>query len=156
MATTIGIVYAAGSKAVRRIISPDNDAQLTKPGLAGAGETLLIAPKPSNFNVQKPDLAYCKAQVKTQTGIDPPNLTCAVIDNTNTVRAIIAADPALDSVSGMTVVGCYSPQIAAGCTYDPASGLFTAPAVTIPAGTNKVNGKPVASQIIPAAVIPKP
>jgi hypothetical protein len=121
-ATTIGIVYAAGSKAVRRIIAPDRDAQLLTPGWAGAGETLLITARPADFNVQKPDIAWAKAQVKAQTGVAPPDLTCAVIDKTNTVEAIIAADPALDAIPGKTVVACYSPQIAAGCTYDATSG----------------------------------
>jgi hypothetical protein len=60
-------------------------------------------------------------------------------------EAIIAADPALDTIAGKTVVGCYSPQIAPGCTYDATSGLFTAPAVTLPS-----------SQVIPATVIAEP
>lgn len=144
-AKTIGIVYAAGSKAVRRIIAPDNDAQLLTPGWAGAGETLLITARPADFNGEQPDIAWAKAQVKASTGIDPPDLTCAVIDKTGTVEAVIAADPALDTIAGKTVVGCYSPQIAPGCTYDATSGLFTAPAVTLPS-----------SQVIPATVIAEP
>lgn len=146
-ATTFGVVYATGSKMIRRIIVPDNDAQLQS-GFAGQGETLLVAP------VGPHDVAACSVIVHSATGVVPPDPTCAVVDKTNTVIGMVSADPAIDALPGVTLVSAYSPQIAPGCAYDPATGLFTAPSVTISAGTDPL-GNPVLQQMIPATVIQK-
>lgn len=148
-ATTFGIVYATGSKMVRRIILPDDDTELLNGNHVGPGETMLVSPSGSH------DLATCQALVKQATGVAPPDAACAVLDKNNAVVAVIMADPAIDTHPAGTVVKAYG-GVCVGCTYDLLSDQFTAPSYTIPAGIDKITRLPTLQQDMPARVIAKP
>jgi len=86
-----GIVYASGSKMIRRIIVPERETALTDgTHRAGPGETMLIANG-------RADLESCAEHVRVATGVKPPRLRCAVLDQQNNVVDTILADPALDT-----------------------------------------------------------
>ena len=149
--TEMEVIYGATNGEIRRVIVPDDDAQLG-PQLAGAGEGYVIAPKGADAT----------AVVKAKTGIDPPVLTSAAVDGSGNVVGVIAADPLIDRpvVPNTSLVTAY-PGVAAGQTYDAVAQTFTAPAtsVTIPAGTKLLNGTVLpAPEIIqtPATVVAKP
>ena len=149
MPSTYGIVYATASKALRRIVIPDSGTAIGGIALA-AGKSLLVVLAGNND-----ELPDWENHVFIATGAVPPTLTCAVIDNTNTVQGIICADAAIDSApAGLTMVQTYAQQIRIGCTYVPATGLFWTEPYTIPAHSK---GNPSALPLnVPAAVIPKP
>jgi hypothetical protein len=144
MATTFGIVYATGSKMVRRVILPDHDDELLGGLHVGPGESMLV--KPSGPS----DIFTCQAHVKTATGVQPLDPRCAVVDNTNTVVAVILADPALDSHPAGALVSCYDPSINVGHTYSPSTKLFTSPQVVLAAIPSKGRATPT---IIPPTVV---
>lgn len=175
MAATFAIVYATASKAHRRTIADDSGqislgtmpdgvtaaVVVSHPNAPpsyhplAAGESALIETVPPNA-VSGSDYYGWLTAIQNATGVAPPQITCALIDNTNTVQHIVCADPAIDAApAGFTLVQCYSPWITVGCTYDPIGGLFTAPGYTIPAGApgNKGTALP---KVVPAAVIPLP
>lgn len=129
-----GIVYATGSKMIRRLIVSDDPNYDFTPH-AGQGESVLVADKANGS-----DLNAAKAVILAAEGVAPPDPTCAIIDKNGNVVQIIAADPALDVVAGHTLVAAYV-GVSAGCTYDAASATFTAPLVVTPAGVDK-GGKP--------------
>jgi hypothetical protein len=152
--TQFAIVVSTATKAIRRIIMPHADIQLTN-GTHGvaAGETMLIFPVPANAIAYTPD--KWPGLVQQATGVlPPPSPTCALIDAGNIVRGVICADPALDSApSGFTMVACYSPQIGVGFSYNPVTGLFSSPTVTLPANSR---GNPSALPVvIQPVVVPK-
>ena len=119
MATTFGIIYATGSKQIRRIIVPDVDqALLDGTHTTLPGETLLIGTGSS-------DLDSCNTLVLKATGVAPPDLHCAIVDNKNIVVSVLKADPDLDSIPGATLIACYSPKIAVGCIYNTITKLFS-------------------------------
>jgi hypothetical protein len=155
MSKNFGIVVSATSKAIRRVIMVDNDNALTDGTHAVApGEQLLILPVPPNAIAYTPN--QWPGLVQTATGVLPPTMVCALVDNTNTVVQLVVAEAGLDPApAGFTMVQCYSPWITIGCTYDAVAGLFTAPGFTIPAGApgNKGTALP---KVVPATVIPKP
>jgi hypothetical protein len=155
MSNNFGIVISATSKAIRRVIMVDNDAALTNgTHPVFAGEQLLILPVPPNAIAYRPD--QWPGLVQTATGVLPPAMTCALIDNTNTVVQLVVAEVGIDPApAGFTMVQCYSPAIAIGHTYDLVTGLFTAPGYTIPAGAPGNHGTAI-PKIVPPAVIPKP
>jgi hypothetical protein len=170
---TYAIIYATVSKAIRRVIADDDglasigtmpdgvtpavlcahtNGQPTSYHPLGAGESAIVHIPPNVTTPAKP--ADWIAAVLAATGVTPPNITCALIDNTNTVTDVITADPAIDAApSGRTMVQCYSPLIGVGCTYDSISGLFTIPSYTIPVGNkNNPGSTPL---VIPAVLIAK-
>jgi hypothetical protein len=153
-ATTFGIVISATSKAIRRVIMVDHDAALTNgTHVLQPGEQLLALPVPPNA------IAYVPSQwpglVQAATGVLPPTMTCALIDNTNTVVHLIMAEVGIDPAPvGFTMVQCYSPLITIGCTYDAGTGLFTVPSFTIPGGAPGNKGTAI-PKVVPATVIPK-
>lgn len=143
MATNFGIIYATGSKAIRRIIVPDRDTALTDgTHLAGTGETLLVAAGPAN------DLATCMALVQEATGQVSPYPKCVVVDKTNKVVAYAMADPALDTHPLGTLLMVSADGIAVGATFDPLIKSFTNPPTITPAGTILKDGSTVPTDII--------
>lgn len=142
-----GIVYATGSKMVRRIIVTDDEKTLDQRHV-GPGESLLIADKAKGS-----DLFAARAAVKLATGIDPPSHECAVVDKAGNVVKIIAADPVIDAVEGHDLVAAYK-GVTTECTYDKASDTFTAPTKVIPAGVDE-RGNPVPETTV-GGPVPKP
>lgn len=142
-----GIVYATGSKMVRRIIVSDDEKALDQRHV-GLGESLLLADKAKGS-----DLFAARAAVKLATGIDPPSHECAVVDKVGAVVKIIAADPAIDTVEGHDLVAAYK-GVTTECTYDNASDTFTAPVKTIPASIDE-KGNPVPQKTV-GGPVPKP
>lgn len=115
---TFGIVYATGSKMVRRIIVPDDPAMLHNgTHRVGPGETMLVV-------TGRHDLESCEAHVKDATGVMPPRLVCAVVNARNTITDLICADPEIDTLPDATMVHAYSPDVEIGGTYDPVERRF--------------------------------
>jgi hypothetical protein len=98
-ATQIGIVYATGSGILRRLIVPDDDAELVDKHPVALGETMLVVSAKTIKNQ-----ADVEAAVALVIGKPVPSARCAVVDAAGTVVNVIMADPALDSVSGATLV----------------------------------------------------
>lgn len=171
---TYAIIYGTTSKMIRRVIA-DDDGQVSigtmpdgitpavickHPNAASgffplaAGETAIVAiTSGTAAGVGAP--AQWAAQVLARTGVTPPVIVCALIDQTHTVVSVIHADPAVDlAPGGLTMVQCYAPSITVGCTYDPIAGLFTSLGGTIPPHTpGNATNLPIA--VLPA-LIPKP
>lgn len=150
MSTQFIIVYAAESKAIRRVIYPDDDNQQIA---ISDGEAVLVCPIK-----QKGDLFQWKALVEQATGVYPPDPLCAVVDpKDNTVLSVIMADPNLDThPDGHDLVAAYSDEIAAGDSYDKAAGLFIKAAYVAPEYTDRTTKEIVPAQLVPAIVIDKP
>jgi hypothetical protein len=130
-ATTLGIVYATGSKALRRFILPDNDSDLTNGTYPVApGETLLVATDTGDRSI-----ARLLSLIQAATGTIPADPRCAVVDAANKVVTVINADPALDSHPSGVLVSAYSPLIGIGNVWNPLTQLFSIPAITYPIGT---------------------
>src|SRR5215475_9034950 len=117
----VGIIYATGSKAIRRIIVPDVDSAL-KDGTnkVSSGETMLVSSGAS-------DLASCMAAVQQATGQVSPYPRCVVIDQANKVIDYAMADPALDTHPLGALVMVSVDGIAVGATFDPLTRMFTNP-----------------------------
>lgn len=97
-----------------------------------------------------------KAALKARVGFDPPDITCALVDSNNVVTSIIHADPAVDKSPSPDhlMIHCYSTQIIPGCTYDPATELFTTMEGLIPPHTpGNDTDDPI---VVPPQVILKP
>lgn len=119
MARNFGIVYASGSKAIRRIILPDTDAELlNSTHKLAPGEALLII-----TDGGASDLRSCEQAVEVATGIKPADPQCAVVAN-GAVVGIIKADPTIDRHSDGEIVSC-AKDIAVGDSYDAATKVFT-------------------------------
>lgn len=153
-ATNFGVIYAVGSAQIRRYYYPQDDNQLaTYPLLAGESMVQVArGPYASTAAWQ----AAVNTAVTNAAGKPPGDPRCAVVNGLNVVVNVINADPALDSIAGMTLVSCYSPLIGIGCIYNPGTTLFTIPSYTIPATTDKKTGQPVAAVVVAAQVIARP
>lgn len=118
MAAVFAIIYAEKTKAIRRIIVPDNEKEL--PGFFVApGETMLVC-RDSEY-----DLDTCNILVELATGVAPASSECAVVDPlTNRVLEFLHADPELDTLPGKTLVTKFDKRIAPGSLYDPAQKSF--------------------------------
>lgn len=136
MSSKVGIVYATQSGILRRVIFPDSDTSLSDgTHFVGAGETMLIAPLAEYNNAKsKADGTpqnQPEAQLfKTHTGKAWASGRCAVIDNTGLVVKTIHADPALDSINGMTLVS--SDVALPGWTWTLQSGFVPSVSVSVP------------------------
>jgi hypothetical protein len=152
---TYAVIYSSQSKAIRRVIADDDGLVVigTLPGTAtpavicnhsggqppsyhvlGVGESAIAVIPASAISPDRP--INWAAAVQKATGVVPPEITCALIDQSNVVQQVIRADPEVDSApAGFTMVQCYSPAIGIGCTYDPASGKFWTPESTLPPHT---------------------
>jgi hypothetical protein len=167
---TYAIVVSSATKAIRRVIAADGNGNV---GVAPNAISVTVA-QPNGATSHLPITAGEQilivtvagaahgpsdwvAQVQAITGVAPPNPTMALVDGTNTVQHVICGEAALDAanVTGFTAVDCYSPQITVGCTYDPNTTLFTAPAFTIPAGAAGNRGSALPKNVA-AIVIPRP
>ena len=154
--TKFGVVYSTNSAQIRRFIYPStSDAELNLPW-AGPGEAMVQVSRGPYVSTAAYQAAVNNA-VLAASGKSPGDPRCCVLDITNTVVAVIHADAGLDTISGKSLVQAYA-AIPIGSTYNPATGLFTSPPQTIPAGTFiKATGTVSLTQtIIPGAVIPKP
>lgn len=175
MTATYAIIYASVSKMHRRTIA-DDEGQISTgmmpdgvtpavvvshsrapPSLwpLVAGESALVQSVSPNA-VSADGYPQWVAAIQSATGIVPPQLICALVDGTNTVRGMIVADPAIDAApSGFTMVLAYSPLVTIGCTYNSSTGLFTAPGYTLPPGVPGNQGSAL-PKTVPATVIVKP
>jgi hypothetical protein len=146
------IIYATKTSALRRVVATDDPVPMSREAMGVLpGESVLVVNHSNPEGHGHHDWAQA---VEKETGIYPPTTTCALIEN-NIVKQIICADPDLDaSPTGQEMVLCYSPQIIAGCTYDPWTGLFTHPGGSLPPHSP---GNDTDSPIdVPPSVIPKP
>lgn len=138
-AGNIGVVYSCNAGQLRRVIIPDDDAQLAKGTWVGSGECILVV-----------DVATeVMAALEKATGVKPTNPLLAIVDPaTMKVDRVIAADPVLDPPPpGRLAVKAY-PGVAIGQSYDVARDTFR----TLPNPTRDINGKDV---IEPPADVPK-
>ena len=91
IATQLAVFYATESKILRRIVIPDDDAQL---------ERLVVPPGESVLRMQldRPhDEVSCRAEIAAAMGVAPPSGRCCVVDERGIVIAVCNADPALDA-----------------------------------------------------------
>lgn len=122
-APLFGITVTAGNACIRKFILPSVESGQINYARPGAGEilvTLKSGPYPSVLSY----LNAITAAITAATGKAPGDPTCAVIDETNTVVAVIMADASIDTIEGMTLVN--SPGVSIGATYNPATGVITA------------------------------
>jgi hypothetical protein len=109
-AMPVAIIYAAGSKAIRRVIVDDDEARLA--AHVDKGEGIVIVGRDVEghqvvrtekgdesvlFAGDYPDLAECEALVERLTGCRPEPSRCVVLDGDQNVVSEIMADPLLDA-----------------------------------------------------------
>jgi hypothetical protein len=88
----VGVIYAAGSKIIRRIVVPDHPRELA--GHVSQGEAL------AEFDSDGiPSMEACDAAVLAATGVKPPDPRCVVIDEKGDVVDVLMADPELDAAT---------------------------------------------------------
>ena len=119
-----GIVVSAGSKIIRRVVVPDNDATELSFHPVAAGEEMLVADLASA--PAAPDVsAILDWLVHGKTGVVPPSSRCAVVVKANAISGNVVdvkhADPAFDSVPGAVLM--LHPTVAIGWTWSASSGL---------------------------------
>jgi hypothetical protein len=91
LATRLVVVYATGSKILRRKIILDDASQLDL-HQPGPGESLLLLPLSAPF-----DDASCRAAIAAVTGAEPLSGRCCIIDAGGNVVSVCNADPTLDT-----------------------------------------------------------
>jgi hypothetical protein len=89
--TQLVVIYATGSKILRRTIIPDDDFQLAV-HQPGPGESRLLLPRAASH-----DDASCRAAIAVATGVIPPSGRCCIVDAAGTVIGVCNADPELDA-----------------------------------------------------------
>lgn len=107
MGTKIGIVYAANSKILRRVIFPDSDRELTDPAHVAQGETMLVRDIEEFLNRPQGQMftQWAEGIIEQATGKKPDNPRCVVVsDSTSLVTKVILADPELDTIGGCTLI----------------------------------------------------
>jgi hypothetical protein len=91
VATQPAVVYATQSKILRRMVIPDDDAQLERRAVP-PGEGVL------RMQLDRPhDESSCRAAIAAATGVVPPSGRCCAVDESGAVIAVCNADPALDA-----------------------------------------------------------
>lgn len=127
--TQFGIVYAIGSAQVRRFIYPTlSDAEIDSVPL-NAGEAVTRCSRGPYVST----IAWQNAvnlAVTNAAGKAPGDPRCCVISASGSVVGVILADPAIDTVAGMTLVS--SPQANIGWTWTSSGGFVSPPAVVLP------------------------
>src|SRR3954467_3125814 len=102
--TLFGIVYGTGSAQIRRYIYPSiSNSEIASQANLGPGESLTTCsngPYASTIAWQN----AVNTAVTTASGKAPGDPRCAVISSAGNVVGVILADPAIDSVAGMTLV----------------------------------------------------
>jgi hypothetical protein len=147
MSDVYGIIYADVGKSVRRIVvsdDPNYDYEIH----VHEGEALLLGDA-----TRGRDLRAAQRAIRDKFAVDPPEPLVALIDPSDTVVAMIMADPALDVVVGHTLIPAYA-GVAIGQTYDRDTDSFIVPETTIPAGVGPAG--PYDEYTIPAHPVPKP
>jgi hypothetical protein len=91
VATRFVVIYATGSKILRRKIVLDDESQLDL-HQPGPGESRLLLPLSAPF-----DDASCRAVIAAATGTEPLAGRCCIIDAGGNVVGVCNADPALDT-----------------------------------------------------------
>lgn len=148
MSTQFIIVYAAESKAIRRVVYPDDDKQQIA---LSVGEEVLVCPMKETG-----DLDQWKTLVERATGVYPPDPLCAVIEG-DVVVSVIMADPKLDvDPDGKQLVAAYSDKISAGDSYDKVADLFIKPAYVAPEYIDRQTNQVVAAKQVDAQIIERP
>lgn len=90
----VGIIYAARSGAIRRVVAADRAEQLA--AHLGTGEDLLVADA-SIFEGELPSLTLAQAAVAAKIGRQPEDSRCVIVDSSTwEVVDVILADPLLD------------------------------------------------------------
>jgi hypothetical protein len=85
------VIYATGSKILRRKIVLDDESQLDL-HQPGPGESLLLLPSLVPF-----DDASCRAAIAAATGTEPLAGRCCIIDAGGNVVGVCNANPTLDT-----------------------------------------------------------
>lgn len=117
------VVYATGSKQLRRIILPDDDPSLANGNFPLApGESMLVISDDGDHSLEA-----CRAHIKRHTGVDSPELRCALVSRTNVVTDILMADPDIDTHPDGMLIHAYAEEVRHECTYDPETKLFYTP-----------------------------
>jgi hypothetical protein len=133
------VVYSTVSGMLRRVIAAD-DGRVSlgevdgKPVVICGDGIHPLSPGESAVIGQaaRTDPAQWRRDIRAKTGFDPPELRCALLDG-NVVIEVVMADIAVDkSPDARVIVDCYSPLITTGCTYDPATELFSTPPGELP------------------------
>ncbi|MGA7259653.1 MAG: hypothetical protein WA709_01040 [Stellaceae bacterium] len=91
LALRLVVIYATGSKSLRRKIILDHESQLDL-HQPGPGESRLLLPLSAPF-----DDAACRAAIAVATGAEPFSGRCCVIDADSNVVGVCNADPTLDT-----------------------------------------------------------
>lgn len=117
---TVGVVFAAGTKALRRIIK--NSQELSKHGVVN-GESMLIGDVAENLSPEEFLLA-CENLVQAATGVKPADPRCAVVNGLGLVVEIIKADPAIDAYDRGSLVAC-AKEVTVGDSYNNTTKIFT-------------------------------
>lgn len=91
LAPRLVVIYATGSKTLRRKIILDHESQVEFHQL-GPGESRLLLPLSAPF-----DDAACRTAIALATGVEPVSGRCCVIDDGGTIIGVCNADPALDT-----------------------------------------------------------
>lgn len=127
-ATQLIVIYATGSKILRRKIIPDDDLQLAV-HQPGPGESRLLLPR-----TQPHDEASCRAAITSATGVIPPSGRCCIVDAAGNVVGVCNADPELDTHPAGQLV----PRDIAGPGDRQENGIFKRKYAVINRASNKV------------------
>jgi hypothetical protein len=150
-----GVVYSIGNVHVRRYVYSSDDSELDPAKICHPGEGLALVSRRPYLSTA----AYYKAisdAVTAAAGKPPATfLDCACVDANNVVDSVIHADASVDTLPGFTLIQSYDARVVAGCSYDPATGLFTIPGFTTPGGIDD-NGDSYPPVDVPPFTIPKP
>jgi hypothetical protein len=123
-ATLVGVIYSPRQRVIRRVIVPDNDAQLNDPAWLLAGERMLTLPLATYQAFQ--GRADLEANVAGQIGAAGSD-RCVLLDGRNVVQGVVFADPTID-VADLLPKGWSLVENAAGEVgqkWNAANGTFT-------------------------------
>lgn len=107
MPTKLAIVYGAVSGGLRYVVAPDSDDELDRVHAKRLlpGEAMLTVDLDS-VRVGKDGVSdsAIRAALEKYTGKPIPDPRCVVLDALGTVESVVCADPAIDAVSGKTLM----------------------------------------------------
>lgn len=130
------IIYGALSGIVRRVVVPDPGEVIDIQKHLGVGEDFTFDDLPEGR------IGIDVAEVMQRTkGITPLSPRCVVVDQNNDVTRVIAADPLIDTLPGVTLVRHPMADVGwkyrGGVSFDPPVRVSTA-STGIPASTDIV------------------
>jgi hypothetical protein len=102
--TKIGILYSASQRKRRATLVPDDDSQLSL--MQRRNGEVYIEQSVEDYRNFGPDHA-----VTVHAGGPPLSDRCAVVDSQENVVAVVGADPAIDEISGHTIVQHFDPHV---------------------------------------------